>query len=207
MIKLIDDQVGRLLDHLEKTGQAENTLVIFMSDHGELLGDHGLLYKGCRFLEGLVHVPLICSWAAGAAKGVQSRALVELVDLAPTLLGAAGLEAPYYMQGQSLLPIITGQGDPSRHKPHVICEYHGAMGSDLMADQSHGFMYYDGRHKAAVYQGHEIGELYDLREDPGEFDNLWDRPACRELKAEMVRRAFDAYLATSSAGVRRIGSY
>jgi len=207
MIEQIDHQLGRIIDTLRDTGQLDNTIIIFMSDHGELLGDHGLIYKGCRFLEGLVHVPLIVSWAAEGARGLESPALVELVDLAPTLLQAAGLEVPYYMQGQSLLPIITGQGDPSYHKPHVTSEYHDAMGSELMADHSHGFMYYDGRYKVAVYQGHEIGELYDLQEDPGEFDNLWDRPECRELKARLVLRAFDAYLATSSAGVRRIGAY
>ena len=59
MIKLIDDQVGRILDALEASGQRDNTVVIFMSDHGETLGDHGLIQKGCRFYEGLVHVPLI----------------------------------------------------------------------------------------------------------------------------------------------------
>ena len=62
MIELIDDNVGRMLDSLERTGQRDNTIVIFMSDHGEALGDHGLLLKGCRFYEGLARVPLIISW-------------------------------------------------------------------------------------------------------------------------------------------------
>ena len=62
MIEQIDDNVGRMLDALERSGQLENTVVIFTSDHGETLGDHGLLLKGCRFYEGLVRVPLIMSW-------------------------------------------------------------------------------------------------------------------------------------------------
>ena len=75
MIELIDHNVGRMLDALERTGQAANTLVIFTSDHGEMLGDHGLLLKGCRFYEGLVHVPLILRWPGHIAAGVTTDAL------------------------------------------------------------------------------------------------------------------------------------
>ena len=80
MIELIDDQFGRLIDHLEATGQLDDTLIIFHSDHGEMLGDHGLLYKGCRFFEGLVHVPLIFAWRGRIQAGIVSDALVELVE-------------------------------------------------------------------------------------------------------------------------------
>lgn len=207
MVELIDDQFGRIIDVLQNTDQLENTIIIFTSDHGELLGDHGLIYKGCRFFEGLVHVPLIMSWQAQGVKGGRSDALVELVDLPPTLLEAAGLEIPYYMQGQSFLPILTGKKDPSFHKSHVISEYHGAIGGKEMPDQTHGIMYYDGRCKIAIYQGHSMGEIYDLKSDPGEFDNLWDRPEFKELKIELLHKAFDAYLATSDAGIRRTANY
>ena len=84
-----------IIDALEQTDQLDNTIIIFTSDHGELLGDHGLLYKGCRFFESLVHVPLIISWPARFQKSVISKDLVELVDLAPTLMEAAGLEVPH----------------------------------------------------------------------------------------------------------------
>ena len=104
MIELIDDNVGRMLAALERTGQAANTLVIFTSDHGEMLGDHGLLLKGCRFYEGLVHVPLILRWPGQIPAGATTDALVELTDLAPTLLDAAGGEVPSHMAGRSLLP-------------------------------------------------------------------------------------------------------
>ena len=83
MIELIDDNVGRMLAALERTGQADNTLVIFTSDHGEMLGDHGLLLKGCRFYEGLVHVPLILRWPGQILAGATTDALVELTDLTP----------------------------------------------------------------------------------------------------------------------------
>ncbi|MBD3306851.1 sulfatase-like hydrolase/transferase [candidate division KSB3 bacterium] len=207
MVELIDDQFGRIIDALRATNQLENTIIIFTSDHGELLGDHGLIYKGCRFFESLVHVPLIMSWQAKGLKGVRSDALVELVDLAPTLLEAAGLEIPYYMQGKSLLPLLTGEQDLSYHKPHVISEYHGAIGGAQMPDQTHGIMYFDGRYKIVIYQGHSVGELYDLQEDPGEFQNLWDRPEFLGLKTDLLHKAFDAYLKTSSAGIRRTAAY
>ena len=69
MIELIDDQVGRVLDALRESGQADDTLVIFTSDHGEMLGDHGLIQKGCRFYEGLVRVPLILAWPGRVRAG------------------------------------------------------------------------------------------------------------------------------------------
>ena len=89
MIELIDDNVGRMLECLERSGQRENTIVIFMSDHGEMLGDHGLLLKGCRFYEGLARVPLIISWPGRFLEGARRSALVELLDIAPTLLEMA----------------------------------------------------------------------------------------------------------------------
>ncbi len=87
-----------------------------MSDHGEMLGDHGLRLKGCRFYEGLVHVPLIVSWPGQLRAGLRSAALVELLDLAPTLLEATGLPIPAHMQGRSLLPLLAGQAEPDRHR-------------------------------------------------------------------------------------------
>ncbi len=207
MIELIDDQFGRIVDTLKETGQYENTIIIFTSDHGELLGDHGLIYKGCRFHEGLTHVPLLVSWPAGGVRGLLSDALVELVDLAPTILDAAGIPVPESMQGESLLPILKGERDPGTHKPYVVSEYHGAIGGNAMPDQSHGAMYFDGRYKVCVYQGHEEGEIYDLAEDPGEFENLWYRKDFTEKKAGLLHRAYSAYLSTSDAGIRRTHPY
>jgi arylsulfatase A-like enzyme len=127
MVELIDHEFGRLIDGLEARGELDNTIVIFTSDHGELLGDHGLLLKGCRFFEALVHVPLVVSWPARFAGGRRSRALVELVDLAPTLLEAVGLPVPPEMQGRSLLPLLDGRAEPDVHKPYVFCEYWDAV--------------------------------------------------------------------------------
>jgi arylsulfatase len=205
MIMLIDDQLRRIVDTLRETGQLDNTIIVYMSDHGELLGDHGLILKGCRFFDGLVRVPLIISWPEGFRSGIVSNALVETLDLAPTLLDAAGLPVPEFMQGKSLVPILEGKTDPARHKPHVISEYYDAVGGH--PDHTHATMVFDGRWKSIVYHGHQVGELYDLGNDPGEFDNLWDDPAARDVKAERIRYHLDAMMQTISVGPPRIANY
>jgi arylsulfatase A-like enzyme len=207
MIEQLDTQLGRILDALEATGQRENTIVVYHSDHGELLGDHGLIYKGCRFFEGLVHVPMIVSWPGTIAAGRVSDALVELVDLPQTLLEAAGLPIPENMQGKSLLPLLEGQAPLHGHKPYVIAEFNDALGSTARPMPTHASMYFDGRYKMAVYHGEGVGELFDLESDPGEFDNLWDDSGSRDLKADLLLRHLDAMMASSDAGIGRIGKY
>ena len=195
MIELIDENVGRLLAALEETDQRENTVIIFTSDHGEMLGDHGLLLKGCRFNEGLVRVPLIISWpghfpaqeepapedspadevsngeeenkvedstanapeedSPASPAGFVSDALVELVDIAPTLLELAGLSLPHGMQGRSLLPILRGEAPPHQHRDFVRCEYYSALNPNIPGraqyEGSYATMYRDRRHKVVVY--------------------------------------------------------
>lgn len=203
-IELLDDQIGRLLAVLEQTGQRENTVVIVTSDHGEMLGDHGLRLKGCRFYEGLVHVPLLFSWPGHFQDGLRAAALVELIDIAPTLLDVAGLPVPERMQGRSLRPILTGQADPARHRDVVRCEYHDAL---AMPGASQATMLYDGRHKLVVYHGHKTGELYDLAADPHEFQNLWNSRDGAALQAALLKRAFDATMLAADLGPPRAGAH
>ena len=198
MLKLIDDQFGRLLGALDAAGQLDNTLVIYSTDHGESLGDHGLIEKGCRFYEGLVRVPLIFSWPGQVKAGLQSDALVELMDIAPTLLEAAGLDIPEHVQGRSLWPLLTGRAE--QHKDFVRSEYFDAIQA---ADHSRATMYRDRRHKLVVYHGHGLGELYDLDNDPGEFDNLWDSE--KDLRHELVAKSFDATMLAEDLGPTRMG--
>jgi arylsulfatase A-like enzyme len=216
MIELIDDNVGRTLAALEASGQRENTVVIFMSDHGETLGDHGLLLKGNRFYEGLVRVPLIIAWPGHFQKGLVSDALVELTDLAPTLLELAGVDlaavsatgagAPEGLVGKSLLPILTGKADPQTHRPFVRCEYYRALnpegpGRDQGDFRIHfGTMHRTPRYKLCVYHGHPVGELFDLELDPWEFENLWGRPAYAGIQGELLKAAFDALALATDLG-------
>ena len=203
-ILLIDDQVGRMLDALEASGQRENTLIIFTSDHGEMLGDHGLLQKGCRFYEGAVHIPLILSWPGHFQAGLRSTALVELTDLGPTLLDIIGLPISRHIQGKSLLPLLTGQSDPSHHRDFVRCEYHDTLDRTYA---SHANMLRNDRYKLVVYHGHAVGELYDLEHDPDEFHNLWDEPETQGDKNRLIKQLFDAVMLAVDEGVERVGRF
>ena len=198
MIELIDDNVGRLLDELEHSGQRENTLVIFMSDHGEMLGDHGLVLKGCRFYDGLVRVPLIFSWPGRIPEGVVSDGLVELIDIAPTLLDFCGRSHPARMQGKSLHPILMGEADPDRHRSSVRAEYYQTLANlerpriEREGHGSYATMIRDERYKLVTYHGHETGELFDLAEDPDEYHNLWDGPAHADIRFRLMKQSFDS---------------
>ena len=205
MIDLIDKQVGRILQKLEDLGLRENTMVIFTSDHGDLLGDHGLLYKGCRFFESLIHIPLIISWPGTYQKGVKAAGLVEQVDLAPTILEAAGMDVPYPMQGKSLHAMLKGDAPADRHKPFVISEYNSISPPPFIKPkQSHGFMYFDGRYKVILYEDFPRGEIYDLEEDPNEGNDLWDDKAFAELKTTLLFETAKAQMKAVSPGDQRL---
>jgi arylsulfatase A-like enzyme len=169
-----------------------------------MLGDHGLRLKGCRFYEGAVHVPLVVSWPARVRQNLRSDALVELVDLVPTLLEATGQPIPDAVQGRSLLPILSGASDPSVHREFVRCEYHDALDRPFA---SHANMLRNDRFKLVLYHGHEIGELYDLERDPGEYENLWGRPEVASLQAELTKQLFDAVMLATDPGQPRIGRF
>ncbi len=187
-IELMDHQVGRLLDFLEERGLRENTIIVFMSDHGEMLGDHGIYWKGGYFYEGLIRVPLIVSWPGTVREGLKSSALVELVDVAPTLLELAGLPVPEYMQGKSLKSLLIGETSADHHKDKIYTEFYF---STMLMHQIYATMMFDGRYKIAVHHGEEIGELYDLKEDPEEFHNLWNEEGYEGLQSRLVRECFD----------------
>lgn len=207
MVDLIDEQVGRMLDALDRTGQRENTLVLFMSDHGEMLGDHGLYQKGPFFYEPAVRVPLVFSRPGAIPSGRRSRAMVELVDLAPTLLDAAGLPRYEGMQGRSFWTILTGQAeDGDRHRDDVYCEYYNSM-PEHKDPLAYATMIRTGRHKLVVAHGAEPGELYDLEADPAETHNLWNDPSALSLKADLLKRLSDRMAWTVDPLPRRIAGF
>lgn len=190
MCDLIDVQVGRMLRALDRTGQRENTIVVFSTDHGEMLGDHGIYLKGPYFYEQAVRVPLIVSCPAHVLPGRRDSDLVELLDLAPTLLEAAGLPGSPAMQGRSLWPSLTGRGTPAPPRQDVYCEYYNAM--PWHRDPApQATMIRTADHKLVTFHGLDTGELYDLRSDPGEHRNLWDSAQHASVKAELLVRLCD----------------
>ena len=192
MVDLIDAQVGRMVAALERTGQLDDTLVILTSDHGEMLGDHGIYLKGPFFYEPAIRVPFIVSWPGAIAPDRRSEALVEGTDIAPTLLEAAGVPRAPGMQGRSLWPLLGGTGDLNRHRDGVYSEYYNASvmfkDPDPLAFLT---MVRTERYKLVAVHGHEAGELYDLQEDPDETHNRWGDAAYREVQVSMLKTLSD----------------
>jgi len=186
MCDLLDAQVGRILQALDAVGQRENTIVIYTSDHGEMLGDHGIYLKGPYFYEEAVRVPLIFA-GPGVRAGCRADALTELVDLPQTILDAVGMEHHLGMQGRSLWPLLTGQTSPNRHRDDVYCEYYNAL-SGHKNPTAQATMLRTERHKLTVDHSGDGGELYDLVADPNETHNLWSDPASQGVKTEILVR-------------------
>jgi uncharacterized sulfatase len=179
MIEQIDGQVGRLLAELEALGLAEDTLVVFTSDHGELGGAHGLWMKGPFSYEETTAVPMLVRWPGGGISGGRTDpGLVSLTDLAPTVLAAAGVPAPASMDdGHDLLPQWRGE---RRVRDRVVVEYLDdprVLGTATVVTDSWKLTQYLG----GAY-GDGVGELYDT--GGGEVRNLWDDPVARKAKAE-----------------------
>ena len=193
----LDTQLGRMLDALEHAGQRENTLIVLHGDHGDLLGDHGIFGKGAYFYEAAVRVPLILSWPGGLPSGVQSDALVELVDVAPTIYELCGVAPPKGLQGRSLVPVIRGERSEESHRGGVFCQHYDAP-PDNSAPRGtmSATMWRDARYKVIVYHGESYVELYDLHDDPYEYTNLAADPAHAELRSRMVQRCLDAAVGT-----------
>ena len=195
MIDLIDHQVGRLLDWLEINEQLNDTLIIFTSDHGESLGDHGMYLKGPYFYESSVHVPLIFTCPGKIKGGRTSNALVELTDISETVCEAAGIQKAAGMQGMSLWPLLTGERMLNKHRNNVYSEYYN---SNINHRSPLAFvtMVYDGRYKLCrVHDPEEkqqiTGELYDLAADPGEHHNLYYEKDAEDVKILMLEKLSD----------------
>ena len=179
-ISLVDTQVGKILEALEQRGMLRDTLIVFSSDHGEFLGRHGLLQKGIdeypMLYDDLIHVPLIVR-RPGAPRGRVVEQQVETMDICPTVLDWAGLDVRPEIQGHSLLSTVSG-GEP--HHREFILSQSGAVKA-LRGD----------RFKLVYYPGQTYGELYDVKEDPGEMENLFGSSSHRAVREEMIRRLID----------------
>jgi arylsulfatase A-like enzyme len=163
MIELIDTSIGQIMKTLEQENLLEETLVIFTSDHGELLGDHGLWLKGPFFYDGLINVPFIIS-CPGISNNRKSNNLASHIDLYPTICEAVGLPVPPQVLGTSLIPQMT-EGVPTRD--HCIVEYRNGYGKVDIATT----VYIDQEYKFAAYETGEY-ELTDLKADPDERTNI-----------------------------------
>ncbi len=207
-IALLDTEVGRVLDALSENGLEENTLVFFCSDHGDMLGDHGLLAKGAYFYDPSVRVPLMLRWPGRIDAGTVSEAPVQLHDLTATVLSAAGL-SPDFLSEQ--MPdshdLLAAPGEPVRE--HCVCVYHGTGICDeggYFTPPIFGAMLFDGRYKLNLYfnegQPDEPteGQLFDLARDPSEVDNLWGAREFEPVRERLTRSLSQWYQSHHVAG-------
>ena len=150
-----------------------------------------------------MHVPVLMRWPGKIRAGEQIDTFIELVDLCPTLLEAAGLDIPERVQGRSFYPVCTGETADPVHRDSGYSEYYNAW----THQRSYGTMLRTEKEKIVVYHGDDVGELYDLGEDPGEFTNLWDDPGYRAKKLELLKRAFDRSVLTMDPTPPRLGAF
>ncbi|MGJ8546616.1 MAG: sulfatase-like hydrolase/transferase [Sulfitobacter sp.] len=192
LIKQCDDQLGRLLDHLEQSGQLQDTMIVLTADHGDYLGDHWLGEKDLFHAQS-VKVPMIIydpRPQADATRGSTCDALVESLDLAATFVEAAGGEVPgHIIEGRSLLPWLRGETPPD-WRAAAISEYdysvtpmRSALG--VSADDARLFMVYDGRYKMMHAEGGFRPMLFDTQADPDEFFDLAKEPGHEEILARL----------------------
>jgi len=212
MVSLVDHHVGRVLDALDELDLSENTVVVFLSDHGDMMGDRGLLNKGPFHFEGLLRVPMIWRWPS-RFRPASSPALASLLDVPPTILDLAGVpipegftspEAPRQppaWPGRSLVPLLTGQANTVQDS--VVIEndedYLGLRLRTLVTST----------HKITTYTGHRgpepYGELFDLADDPQELHNLWDSSTHAALRRELIEQLHFRLTETDIALPRRLG--
>jgi arylsulfatase A-like enzyme len=181
LITNIDAQIGRVLDYLRETGELDNTVIVYVADHGDFAGEHGLTYKNLGIYESIHRIPFLLSYP-GAPQGRVVDELVESVDLYPTLCELMDVEPPDGIEGQSVLPVVGGQAPG---KEAVVCEWSWTQPSPVIyAVRTRDFR--------LVYYGRELqGELYDRRTDPGELNNLYDDPAYASVRLTLLERILD----------------
>ncbi|MBO9610585.1 MAG: sulfatase-like hydrolase/transferase [Paenibacillaceae bacterium] len=196
MISMMDRYIGRILDKLDSLGLADNTIVVFTSDHGHFFGQHGLQAKGGFHYEDLIKVPFLVRYPGQVPSGLSSSAIQSLVDLAPTLLSFAGIPAPAAMTGVDQSDVWRGRRPQARD--HAICEFRHEPTT------IHQKTYVGERYKLTVYYNQTYGELFDLQEDPGEIDNLWGKPEHAALQYELLLRYVWAELGKESMPMPRI---
>ena len=196
MMSMIDQEIGRIMDALERLGIADNTLVLFSTDHGHFLGQHGLIAKGAFHYEDMLRIPMIVRYPGVVPAGVRSNTLQCQVDWAPTFLSAAGIEVPGLMQGLDQLDVWAG--DEAQARDWVLVENrHNPTTVHLRTLVTDRF-------KITVYRDGAYGELFDLAQDPDELHNCWDDPAYAETKSRLLLQFVQAEIQREPTRMPRI---
>ncbi|NOU66279.1 sulfatase-like hydrolase/transferase [Paenibacillus sp. LMG 31461] len=196
MISKMDAYIGRILDKVDELGIAEDTLIVFTTDHGHFFGQHGLHFKGGFHYEDVIKLPFIVRYPGKVPAGRQSEAFQSLVDLAPTFLSIAGLPIARTMTGVNQSQVWFGKQHAARD--HILCEFRHEPTT------IHQKTYVNERYKITVYYNQTYGEIFDLKEDPQELHNRWDDPEYVHVKSDLLLKFTWAELGKEALPMPRI---
>jgi arylsulfatase A-like enzyme len=200
-IAFLDMQIGRVLDCIDEQGLTNDTLVIFVSDHGDMLFDRGLFTKGAYFYDPSIRVPLLMRWPGRIPAGTRVSELVQHMDITATVLAAMGFTReqldtinPHSMD---LLRLLDEGESYDRRRGWAVCIFRNSgYGPDgkYFDPAIHATMFHDGRYKLVVYHGSSgaktewEGELFDMQNDPKELSNLWQSAKHTEIRSVLLQR-------------------
>jgi arylsulfatase A-like enzyme len=184
-VQAVDDSVGRLLDWLDKNGLRDNTIVVYTSDQGFFLGDHGLFDKRFMYEESL-RMPFIVRWPGVIRPGTVCDAMALNIDFAPTFLAAAGSPVPGDMQGRSLLTLLRGETPADWRTSMYYRYYHDPGHHNTRAHYGVRTM----THKLMYFWKKDQWELYDLEKDPLELNNVYSVPAFRQVRDDLTKELY-----------------
>jgi arylsulfatase A-like enzyme len=182
-VAAIDDNLGRVLEYLDREGLADNTVVVYTSDQGFYLGDHGWYDKRWMYEESL-RTPMLVRWPGAVAAGSRNLDLVQNLDLAETFLDLAGVNAPDAMQGESLVPLLRGQ-TPDDWRDAIYYQYFEYPGWHMVR-RHYGVRTHD--YKLIHYYEIDEWELFDLKNDPEEMTSVFNDPDYEPVVAELKQR-------------------
>ncbi|AUX09848.1 arylsulfatase A [Halalkaliarchaeum desulfuricum] len=209
MVSYLDQEVGRVIDALEEHDLREDTIVVFISDHGEMMGDHWMIRKGPFQFDGLVRIPMIWSFPGTFEEGKRVASPTSHIDFSQTLLDLCDVPDPHSsftpsyrhdpssLPGKSLRPVLEGEEDEFPNSSVVIEndeDYLGLRVRTLVTDQ----------YKLTIYPGKDYGELYDLKNDPDELQNRWNDPEYADVKQDLYRELAEQMVLQEGAQEDRI---
>jgi choline-sulfatase len=187
LITLIDEQIGRIIDHLNATGELENTIVVFASDHGDFAGEHGFVKKTLGVPEAVHRVPFIWRYPAAFERGSVRNDLVELLDVFPTVCDLLDIPTPEQAQGRSLEATLTEGESVGRDAAYCISRSLRTIRTDDW--------------KLTYYVEQDDGELYNMADDPWEHDNLYHCDDYRDVKTDLLTRLFAFHVETEDPAI------
>ncbi len=179
-VTLIDDMVGRIVDHLAATGKLENTIIVFTADHGDCMGAHKLIEKGEFMYDEIYRIPMVVAYPGCSAPGSAVDDFVYLHELMPTFLDAAGVDVPDGLDGESFLPALLGNHSPNlRQDIYAVFHRHFTHAEQrMLRTRTHQF----------TFNSADQGELYDLVADPYQLNNVYAQPAYDGVRRDLMDR-------------------